>query len=265
MGGKLFTLSARKLRTFLACRKQYHLRYVLEADGDPPPPSPDLVVGTAVHAALARLTETNDVDIARRALERKLRQNGPELAHPGTEAYERAVRLFEAGVEAHHQLDGIDARAEVESHAPWPSRGISLQGRLDRFERTRTGGYRVVDWKTGRQGITEADDLQLGIVSVIARTCFRVPREEHVEAIVWNLHTGQKAVYRLLRSDATETLEYVARIADEIREATEFPATPGPFCRWCEYRLSCSEAAVTVEDWLEDRHGEGTAGFDPPR
>ena len=250
MGQELFRVSARKLRTFLTCRKQYLLRYVQREEGDPAPPSPDLVVGTAVHAALACLTETNDVDLARRTLGRSLRLTAPEDTAPGNDTYERALRLFEAGVAAHRELDGIDARAEVESHAPWPSRGVTLYGRLDRFERTRDGGYRVVDWKTSRQGITEADDLQLGIAAVIARTCFRVPRDEPVEAIVWNLHTGQKAVYELLRSDAEDTLTYVAAIAEEMRRAAEFPATPGPFCRWCEFRRACPEAEATVDDWL---------------
>ncbi len=248
----LFRLSYRKIRSFLVCRKQYWFRYCSGIQPPPAAPNPAALVGIAVHRGMAALTETGRDDLGRRELDAYLRMPDHTAAGPGTESYELAHALFDAGVAAHRELDGRDPRAEVESWAHWPSRGITLWAKVDRFERTPHGGYRLVDWKTGQQTREEETDRQLDLAHVVARTVFRIPASAVVESVAWNLRTGERRVRLLERDDAKAALGYAAALARQMRACTEFPATPGPACGRCEFRSLCDEASADASCWFED-------------
>ncbi|MCS7295104.1 MAG: PD-(D/E)XK nuclease family protein [Chloroflexota bacterium] len=248
----LFPLSYRKIRSFLACRRQYWFRYCSGLAPEPAAASEAAIVGIAVHRGLAVLTDTGRDDLGRQEVDAYLRMPSHELAGPGTKAYERAMGLYEAGVAAHRALEGIDPRAEVESWAPWPERGITLWAKVDRFERTPDGGYRLIDWKTGATLWAEETDRQLDLAHVIVRTVFRIPRDATVESIAWNLQTGERRVRPLGRDDAKAAMEYAAELAARMQACEAFPPTPGPACGWCEFRGRCDAALTTVDTWLED-------------
>ncbi|GBD24593.1 hypothetical protein HRbin29_02275 [bacterium HR29] len=248
----LFRLSYRKIRSFLTCRKQYWFRYCSGIEPPPTAPSPAALVGIAVHRGMAVLTESGHEELGRRAIDAYLRMPDHTAVGPGTEGYELAHALFEAGIAAHRELGGRDARAEVGSWAPWRAGGITLWAKVDRVERTSQGGYRFIDWKTERQLRVEETDLQLDLAHVIVRTVLRIPASETVESVAWNLRTDERRVRALGRADAKAAMQYAAALAQRMRTCSEFPPTPGPACGWCEFRSLCEEASTDVGAWFEE-------------
>ena len=68
----------------------------------------------------------------------------------------------------------------------------------------------------------------------------------------------------LTREDALQTANYLAGVAQRLESLTEFPATPGPACTYCDWRDRCDEAkqveAVGV-DWLDEEWEREAAPF----
>jgi len=68
-------------------------------------------------------------------------------------------------------------------------------------------------------------------------------------------------------------MRYYAGVAELIQATTDFEATPGIGCTFCEWRDRCEEAArveAGEHDWLEDEepdaelhHGESEASGGP--
>jgi len=245
----LFRITPAKLRSFHTCMKQYWFRYLSgqswpERDDNEPP----LVIGKAVHRAMHILTQSQNEDVARQQLDIYLRMPKHSCAAPGTESYDEARELFEKGIQAHRSLDAEESWAERETLAPWPSRGVEVSARVDRVDRKTSSHYVVIDWKTGNYEDEDQTDIQLDIGHVAARRTLRLGREVHVTAIGWNLRKDEQRVRELVRADAQATMELMAANADRMERTSEFPATPGPACKFCDWRSQCPESDVTWDD-----------------
>ncbi len=245
----LFRITPAKLRSFHTCMKQYWFKYLShqpwpERDDNVVP----LVVGKAVHRAMHILTQSQDEGVARQQMDIYLRMPKHSCAAPGTEAYDEAMALYDKGVEAHRSLEPEESWAERETLAPWPSRGMELSARVDRVDRKAADHYVVIDWKTGGYEDEDQTDIQLDIGHVAARRTLRLGRDVRVTAIGWNLRKDEQRVRELVRDDAQATMELMAANADRMQRTTEFPATPGPACRFCEWQPQCPESDVTWDD-----------------
>lgn len=244
----VFRLSYSKIRAFTLCRKQYWFRYL---SGEPEPPavvSAAGVVGTGVHRAMKALCETDDDQSAALELETYLRMPAHEIAGPGTDAYTEAFELLRAGCDAHRSLmeHSQDRYAELSAMVLWRKGGISLQARIDRADRVDDGRWVIVDWKTGGFDDGERTDQQLDLGHLALRTQRRLGKEATVQAIGWNLRTGNRRVRELTRDDAAGMLDALSRMARRMREVREFPAMPNPLCAYCEWLPRCPEGQETA-------------------
>lgn len=247
MAGDLFLISHSKIRAFDACRKQYWFRYVSGLPW-PSPPSPAGIVGTGVHRAMKILSDTGTAEAGAKELDTYLRMPAHESAGPGTEHYRLAFDCYARGCQAHDSIAGEDRWVELDTWAPWRARNVSLQARIDRVDRLAPDHYQVIDWKTGRYDFDDVVDLQLDIGQIAARVSLRLAEHVRVTAVGWNLRTGDRRVRELRRPDARATMERVAGIAERMRSTTDFEATPGAGCRFCDWLPQCPEAAAAAFD-----------------
>ena len=131
-----FFLSYTKLSTFRRCRKQYWFSYLSGQPRPPDPPSAPGIVGKAVHRAMQLLVEAGSASIARAELELYLRQPGHEVAGPGTEAYENALRYFDAGV---------DVSAAIHAHTTWKTFFHSCGSMIQLYDEFVEAGVDIVN------------------------------------------------------------------------------------------------------------------------
>jgi RecB family exonuclease len=246
MSGPLFAISYSKAAAYRQCRKRYWFRYLSGLPRPPERPNVPGLIGSAVHQGLRVLTETLEPALGRVEVEVYLRMPAHEMAGPGTEHYERALALYEAGAEVHAAIPSRQRWAERDlSHRS--RQGLEISARVDRIDLLASGEWQIIDWKTGADQ-DEWTDEQLDLAHVAARTAAHIPREAEVTAIAWNLREKlltpgyAPRTRRLRRSDAAATVAKYAALARELEATAEFPAMPGRACSFCEWRDQCPEA-----------------------
>ncbi|MGB9183652.1 MAG: ATP-dependent DNA helicase [Solirubrobacteraceae bacterium] len=117
-----------------------------------------------------------------------------------------------------------------------------LRGRVDRVDRLPSGGYELIDYKTGRPKTSEqlSDDVQLSLYAVGAREA-------------WHLEASEQAYYYLLDDEKVAVptgdgnrADWVCDVATEVAEGIQsqgFEPTPSfAACSICDYRLVCPAA-----------------------
>ena len=252
-GEPLFRVTHSKVQSFLNCRKQYWFQY---ESGLPQPEDIQTaagIVGKGVHLAMKTLCDTDNPADGEHELDKYLRMPVHDIAGPGTEPHGLAFRLFEAGCAAHASIVSEDRWAEHKTWKPDKAAQVNVYAQIDRVDRIDAGRWQIVDWKTGLQDRDEVTDAQLDLGHVAARTSFAIPRDVSMTAIAWNLRTGHQRVRVLRFQDVDGTVRKYASLANRIRATAEWPATPGPACRFCVWRPQCPDAArVEVSPWDED-------------
>lgn len=255
MSGQVFRLSHSKVQAFGTCRKLYWFRYVSGQPSPAPAPNAAGCVGTGIHRAMKALCETGEPADGAHELDAYLRMPAHECAGPGTDANRTAFELYEAGCAAHASIASEKRWAEIDTWAPWPSRGITVSARIDRADLLSGGGWQIIDWKTGAFEIDEVTDAQLDMGHIALRTSRRLANGEGVTAVAWNLRTGTRRVRVLQSDDARATMSLLANLAKRMQAEESFDAMPGTFCALCDWRSRCPEAEeVETRGW--DAHAE---------
>jgi RecB family exonuclease len=163
------------------------------------------------------------------------------------------VRRYLAGIDAEHDPIGVERTVGA------PLGQLALSGRIDRIDERR--GHSgdeiiIVDYKTGRRGVSDDDARTsqalalyvLGARRALRRDCRRVELH-HLpsgECAAFE-HTDETLARHVARAEATagdiqaatDTLESGAD-ADEV-----FPAVTGPGCSWCDFRPSCAQGRAS--------------------
>jgi putative RecB family exonuclease len=123
-----------------------------------------------------------------------------------------------------------------------------IRGVIDRLVRRDAGHYEIHDYKTGgslppRPRLER--DRQLALYQIGIHQTY--PDAERVE-LVWHYVQFGKTMRSERSREQLETLrgETIEQI-ERIESAIEYPARPGPLCRWCEYRSLCPEGGALEE------------------
>ncbi|MEO8541913.1 MAG: PD-(D/E)XK nuclease family protein [bacterium] len=258
----LFRLTHSKIESYKRCRKQYWFSYVSGEDWPPSRESAASLVGNGVHRAMQKLCETGDPRDGAHELDTYLRMPKHEMAGPETEHFGLALQIYENGVKAHESIESEERWAELDTWVPARSRGINVRSKVDRADRLSPDRWQLIDWKTGKFDLDDTVDHQLDIAHLVLRTMLRLPQTASVRAIGWNLRTGEQRVRELTRDDAVKTVDYLWRFARGVEANTEWRATPGPACTFCDWRSRCDEAIQLDQvgvDWLFDDQWEKEA------
>lgn len=136
-------------------------------------------------------------------------------------------------------FEGAEVMLEVE-----PIEGVVMRGSVDAVF-SSDGGVRLVDWKTGALGDTEA---QLSFYALLwAMERGDIPGL--LEAV--SVKTGERTESVPSRRSIDETAVRAAAAVDALRRAwsdgTSLERVGGPWCRWCPLLDDCSEGRSTVD------------------
>jgi DNA helicase II / ATP-dependent DNA helicase PcrA len=113
-----------------------------------------------------------------------------------------------------------------------------LRGRIDRVDRRPTGGYELIDYKTGKPGAAPqlAGDLQLALYRLGARESWQIEAEA---GSYWYVLEDEKVSVPSAPDDRERVERTVIDVAEGI-QAQDFEPRPSyEICSWCDYRLIC--------------------------
>jgi ATP-dependent DNA helicase UvrD/PcrA len=113
-----------------------------------------------------------------------------------------------------------------------------LRGRVDRVDELPSGGYELIDYKTGdpRPQQELESDVQLAIYRLAAREAWRL---EGAAGSYWYVLADEKVAV----GGSPDDLERVEGVVLEVGEGIlgqDFEPRPSPeICSWCDFRLIC--------------------------
>jgi putative RecB family exonuclease len=269
----VFRISHYKISTFLHCPLQYRMRYVDFLGARYRKNWPFLVLGHAVHRALADFFAGED--LAARTPERLkelLRENWrkEERGVFGSKNEERRWGLL-----ALSMLDNYSGMGDLKAKPAYIEETVEvavsdflLSGRIDRIDEVAQGYYEVIDYKTGRSVPTQRDldkDLQMTVYATIAKHHFGfVPSRLTAEY----LRSGISIATTRTVDDIAKGIETIRDIVEEIKSCKEFEARPGRLCQWCDFLEICEAGSEAVQAWVSPESMEAApaqARKDKPR
>ena len=263
MPRRLFACTPSRLAAF-DCPRRYRFAYV---DRPAPPRGrawAHSTLGAAVHVALARWwslpRRARTPDEGERLVER-------EWQHAGfrDDAQSQRYRDIAAGWVRDYLIARADPDVEpvgVERTISCTTERLAVSGRVDRIDE-RDGKLVVVDYKTGRGGVSEADArgslalalYVLGARRVLRRTCTRVELH-HLPSgeLACFEHSDESLARHVARAEATA--HDIAAATDTLAAGADiddvFPPRPGPACSWCDFRAHCpdgQQSSTELDPW----------------
>jgi RecB family exonuclease len=131
-----------------------------------------------------------------------------------------------------------------------PIEGFVVSGRIDAIYGADDGPWEVVDYKTGRRPADD-DELAATQLDVYALACIDVwgRRPEDLTLTYLYLSGGGEVSHTV--TDEGAIRDRVRTWLRGIGEASYEP-TPGPQCRWCDFRPFCDAG----RSWVDENGGD---------
>ncbi len=234
-----FSLSISQLETYLRCPLQYYFAHIWRI---PTPPSPALLFGTLMHAAVKEVVATLSYKpeaVTEEQIPEILRTHWPQKGFP--DAVQES-KYWELGVE---QLEGIRviwSRGELELlHQEKPFefqvQGSRMVGRIDQVHRTAEGGVELVEYKTGRPKKKKDADKSLQL-TLYGEACRQVVGLQPTVLVLFNLANREALATSRTEGEFRELGEKIQQTRNGIL-AGAFSPSPGFHCRFCSFRPLC--------------------------
>jgi len=231
-------LSYSGIASYLDCPRQYWYRHVQRL---PVVQSAEAVHGVILHEVLRRAGEVRRQGgpITGARLRSIHRNVWKATAFPDPRRVPAFVRNGAAELEAYRARGGFDAvPAYLEQAFDVTVDGWKLRGVIDRIDRT-DGGWRIIDYKSGRPIARRRRDLQVALYALGATASLDL---DPVELEVVYLASGDSVRIERVDGLVHEAEADGSEVAAGIR-AGRFEARPERRrCRLCPYRLACPEA-----------------------
>lgn len=259
----LFSATPSKLASFEDCPRRFRLTYLDRPALPKGPPWAHNSMGAAVHATLRAWW---DLPLSRRTPGAGVGLLRQLWSDEGFRDHEQSLDwLAEAQVWVTGYLEGEDPHREpvgLERHVAAKTDQLALSGRIDRIDE-RDGDMVVVDYKTGRSGVSE-DAARgspalaiyvLGVRRTLRRHCTRVELHHLPSGDVAAFeHTEESLARHVGRAEdtAADIVRATAQIAAGLAPDEAFPARTGTRCGWCDLRRHCPDgqrAAPARESW----------------
>ena len=153
------------------------------------------------------------------------------------------LQFREKAIDALHRYHAREVASG--SHPRWVERKFDfrigphhLRGRVDRVDQLPSGGYELIDYKTGDpKPVRELEsDVQLAIYRLAAREAWRL---EGAAGSYWYVLADEKVAV----GGSPDDLERVEGVVLEVGEGIlgqDFEPRPSPeICSWCDFKLIC--------------------------
>jgi putative RecB family exonuclease len=263
MPTRLFSCTPSRLAAF-DCPRRYRFSYL---DRPPPPrglPWAHNSMGAIVHLALSKWwqlrAELRTPEAGVRLVERNWQPNG--FRDDAQSARWRAVAGRWVAQYLAEQADAGSEPVGVERTVAVRTERMAVSGRVDRIDE-RGDELVVVDYKTGRQELTEDDARGSQALALYALATRRTLRRDCRRVELHHLPSGQVAAFEHTDESLARHLARAESTADDIGAAVDtlasgadaddvFPPTPRPSCSWCDFRSHCPEgqaASPELDPW----------------
>jgi putative RecB family exonuclease len=249
--GKL-RLSPTRLRLYLTCPKAYHYYYVRGLRWGETTAASSF--GSSLHRALqsfhaaGSLTPPSIEDLVQNF------HTGWIAAGYQDGAEETERRAAGEGILRQYFESARDTPREtvlVERQVKWEYPRYILTGKLDRLDRRPGGELEIVDYKSGRQSVTEEEVRGSLAMAVYQLIVARLYPQTPVLATLLCLPTGDRATVQRSTEELDELEREIEAAAERILGEAEYGATPGPQCAQCAFRRICPAA------WTDEGTGNG--------
>jgi putative RecB family exonuclease len=262
MPRRLFTVSASSLGAWLDCPRRYRMAYL---DRPAPPRGGAFAhgsLGSSVHNALRdwwlgpRRRRTPEA--AATALDLAWLPDGYRDREQSETWRARAREWVTRYVTG---LDADDEPRSVERNVAARYADTQLKGRIDRLDE-RDGELVVVDYKTGRRGVSEGEARGSWALAIYAYAVERTLRRPCRRVELHHVPTGEIVAHEFTVESLRRQLDRITEAAEEARGAVEaagtagvapagaadplFPARAGPGCAWCDFHRSCPEGRAAA-------------------
>lgn len=226
------------LSQFSQCPLKYKYHYIDGLAERYGKARPYFSMGSSVHQALEdffRIKEKKKRTLQN--LHYLLRKNWIRAGY-GTRERERkwGLRALEMLTNFYNTYDCYITPIMVERTFEAKLDGLILTGRIDRVDKLQGGSYEVIDYKTGKNLLTQEENLQLVLYSLGLKYAYGI--EPRVLSFYF-LQKNQKV--SIVRTP--ELIQVgLARIKDmvqEIKSTEEFEARPNRYCGMCIFKRIC--------------------------
>jgi RecB family exonuclease len=204
-----------------------------------------LAQANAVHHALERFFGLPPEQRSAETIERCLRAVWCDHRKRGTFAsMEEEALLGTAAIAMLRRFTiSFDVTATSLAREQWVSArlrdGFEVYGKVDRIDRSASGGLEVIDYKTGRRVLQE-DELRRDLAAAVYAIGAQARFNEAVDRIRFlYLDPGREVVWEPEAEDIEAAGQRLLALVAEIRRDEEFVPRPGPACGFCPY-LDCS-------------------------
>jgi RecB family exonuclease len=244
-------ISPAAISRYRVCPKAVFFQYVAKVPKRERP-SPTLMVGNAVHAALKLFFGIRPEDRSEPVLHQCLRRVWQEHKHPDT--FMTREEEHDYGMQALRLLSdfysSFDVGALPLARERWVStrlnNGVELYGKVDRVDgevhRNRKGSLTVIDYKTGRFQLDDSDlkDEPAAQAYALATEDEYAREVERVRYLY--LASGEEARWEPEREDIEAAREELLAVTWEMFTDQEFEARPGEHCARCPFNHVCPDA-----------------------
>ena len=263
-------ISPTKLRTYLACPAKYRLEYIDKLGRFYHRARAGYAIGHSLHRALdvfhnAGGAEAVTAEDLTASLEQVWVAKGYADTHQEAAYREEGLRILQ---EYHAHAVATRAEAPVEV-APattlWTEKTlrmdlspeIALSGRIDRVDEHADGALEIVDYKSGRDAVSEEDvrdALALSIYQILVK--HHCP-DRRVFATLVALRTGARASAELSDEEREEITAGCRELGEEIRNREWESVLPvvNDHCPYCDFLPHCARF------WRKQARQEGV---EPP-
>ena len=263
MPRKLIKVTPSRLATWVDCPRRFRMAYL----DRPTPPRGGAwahsTLGAVVHNALRAFFDLPTQRRTPEAAAALVSQHWNDEGFAGPDQAARYRTRAQGWVSDY--IADIDPTIEPVGLERWvsaPVGTIVAEGRVDRIDE-RGGELVIVDYKTGRHGLTTDDARGSQALALYVIAARRTLRRPCTRVELHHLPTGSVAAWEHTEESlgrhqgrAEETAEELQLARDTLDAGGDpdvlFPANPGRQCAWCDFRRSCPEgqaAGPAAEPW----------------
>ncbi len=255
------TLSPSRISTYLACPTKYFWTHLDERGRWYLRSKSYFSFGTTLHKVLQRFHDANDAGVttvheAVAAVEENWVSAGYQSSQEMQEALSEGKAIVSNYVEEALVQASTATTILVERQLRLDLGPFVLIGRIDRLDEHEDGSLEIVDYKSGRSGVTNED-----VASDVAMSCYQLLVQHHypdrpVRATIIPLRGGSKATASLSSAELDEFRRDLIFIGQEILNRDweyEIPV-PKALCPRCDFLPLCRKhPEFEVPETIETR------------
>ncbi|MDO8682430.1 MAG: PD-(D/E)XK nuclease family protein [Armatimonadota bacterium] len=238
-------LSPTKIATYLACPLMYKYMYITKIGRFYYKPKAGHSFGASMHRALQTFHEhgageTQTVEQLADHLRETWVAIGYESVAEEQESLTEGVKMLEEYYSAPPVPGTVTIFTERQLRQDMGE--FVLLGRIDRLDQHTDGTLEIIDYKSGREDVTEDEvrhDLAMSIYQLLTKSQYP---NDRVTASILCLRTGVKATVEMTAEELAAVENDVRAVAGEIlaiSEDTEFEPTEKDICPICDFEKLC--------------------------